>query len=110
MGKKNKKKNKYEGDNLFLTVIVGVVDNRDAVHSYAYVIDLDEELAHEDLWPNIRHKKWRWTADSGVELSTNMIKEEDKLDVGDFDNILNDIRKKYKIRVSDNGIHEDCCY
>jgi hypothetical protein len=105
-----KKRNKYESDKLFLIVIVGVVDHIGAVHSGLYICGEDEDLTHHDLWPHICHKKWRWSADNGIELSTNTIKEEDKLDVEDFDKIIRHIRRKYALRVSDNGIHEDCCY
>lgn len=105
-----KRKNKDEEDNLFLIVIVGVIDNHGIVHSGLYICGEDEELTHYDLWPHIRHKKWRWSADGGIKMSTNMIKQEDKFDVGDFDKIIQHIRKKYALRISNNGIHEDCCY
>ena len=107
---KKKIKNKHEKDNLFLIVVVGVVDIHGLIHSRLYICGEDEDILHYEVWPNIRHKKWRWHADGGVELSANAIKEEDKLEAGDFDNIIRHIRRKYALRVSENGIHEDCCY
>ena len=105
-----KRKNKHEKDNLFLIVVVGVVDNNGVVRSRLYICGEDENILHDDVWPHIRHKKWRWSADGGIRLSSNMVREEDKLDSEEFDSIIRHMKRKYALRVSDNGIHEDCCY
>ena len=106
--KKNWKKNKYEGDNLFLTVIIGVVDNHGVVHSDIYITGDNSDKTHDEIWPTIRHNKWRWSADSGIKLS--MITDGDTLTPADFDSIIQHVKKIYKIRIADNGIHEDLCY
>jgi len=82
--------------------VIGVIDTYDAVHSEGFDF-FDDIPYHGDLYPNIVHKRWRWTASEGIERS----RDDEEYSSEEFDRIIQHISKKYKVKLNQYGISED---
>lgn len=80
--------------------IVGVIDSYDSVHSE--YCELGKPRFHEEIWPTICHKRWRWNFEDG--LSKSFLGE--RLSDEDFDRVMSHLTRKYGIKWQENGYHD----
>jgi len=87
-------------DRLRWAWIVGVIDSNGVVYSKSNFF-LDQKT-HEDLFPLIHQKRWRWSFSDCINSSIYA----DTFEDGDFDKIRNHLRREYGIRFWENGYHD----
>lgn len=92
------KPNKF--DILSMCWIIGVIDSNGVAHSKSFYYE--DAKNHEDYYPLIRDKRWRWDFDKCINLSVYR----DCFEVGDGDIIRNHLRREYGIRFYSNGFHD----
>jgi len=93
------KPNKF--DRLREDWIVGIITNQGVVVSQQHYYE--DAPTHEDLWPLVRCKRWRWDFDKGVNFS---VYGNQDFEVGDSDLIKDHLRREYGIRFMSNGYHD----
>ena len=87
-------------DKLRYDWIVGVIKRDDTVISQQHYFA--DAPTHEDIYPLIHEKRWRWDFDKGVSKSVYG----DTFDVGDFDLIRYHLKREYGIKFYENGFHD----
>lgn len=80
--------------------IIGVITSNGVAISQSFYYD--EAPMHEDLFPLIHDKRWRWDYDKGINFSVYG----DTFETGDGDIIRNHLRREYGIRFWENGFHD----
>ena len=80
--------------------IIGVIGRNGVAVSRQFYFD--DAPTHEEIFPLVHDKRWRWDFSNGISFSVYG----DRFEEGDGDIIRNHLRREYGIRFYENGYHD----